>query len=167
MILVKKISLFIKESVILITSLLITLLTSWSLLDNMLDIVQILISIFGISITSYVFVIPCLRKLIDRTKKKTDIESKILELNNELQSDMKWLLVSAVLIVIISIINLTDIIILKDIETINIMFFSISSLKAFVLELISYCIIINDISACYDYTSTIFSMISDIYLTKD
>ena len=148
-----------KILIAIILSILFTIISSDNITNNIELTIQILMTLLGLCITSYVFICsPISERLSICNKKDRDIGLKMI---NELEDDMKKIFLFSVLIIIVSIIQNIDYPLIKDVCIYNDLI-NIESIKMIIFNSILSCSFLLGMLGFYDFIYASFVIIKKL-----
>ena len=148
-----------KIFIAIILSIVFTIISTDNITNNYELTIQILMTLLGLCITSYVFVCsPISERLSICNKKDRDIGLRMI---NELEDDMKKIFKFSVLIIIVSIIQNIDYPLIKDVSIYNDLI-NIESIKMIIFNSMLSCSFILGMMGFYDFIYASFVIIKKL-----
>lgn len=126
--------------------------------------VPILLTILGLCITSYTFILVPIQNITNGNKEKKDLVSNLL---NEYKDNMIFIFVSCIILISLDLIYSIDFPLISNPTSINFSLFKISSLKLFFKLIIEDFFCILSLNSFYDIMQSIFILVSYSVLNKD
>lgn len=140
---------------ILLTSIIFTICTNDNITNNSELLIQILLTLLGLCITSYIFICS---PISDVVSKNRDLKSSAINLLNKLEEDMKIIFYITLIIIFVTIMKNTNFIFIKNPCELNFGIFVIKSFKHFLFNTsISFCFILG-LAGFYDFIIASFKI---------
>lgn len=140
---------------ILLSSIIFTICTNDNITNNSELVIQILLTLLGLCITSYIFICS---PISDVVSKNRDLKSSAINLLNKLEEDMKIIFYITLIIIFVTIMKNTNFIFIKNPCELNFGIFVIKSFKHFLFNTsISFCFILG-LAGFYDFIIASFKI---------
>ena len=139
----------------LVLSFIIAMCTDNSITSNAELTVQILLTLLGLCITTYVFICSPISKA---ASKKIELKKEAVNLLKKLEDDMKAIFYITLIIIITSILKSTDFVLLKDPINLDFGLFIIKSFKLLTLNTVLTFSFNLGMLGFYDFISAIFKL---------
>lgn len=139
----------------LLFSITFTVCTSDNITNNAELVIQILLTLLGLCMTSYVFICSPISDVVTKNK---DLKSSAINLLNKLEEDMKIIFYITLIIIFLTIIKDTNFMFIKNPCELDFGVFVIKSFKHFLFNTsISFCFILG-LAGFYDFVIASFKI---------
>ena len=148
----------------LILSLVFAIFTDNNITTNVELTIQILLTLLGLCITSYIFICGPISSVVSKNK---NLKTSAINLINKLEEDMKTIFYIALIIIAVSIMKKLDFIFIKNPHEVDFELFIIKSFKDFVFNsVLSFCFILG-LMGFYDYICASFKVTKNLLFINE
>lgn len=131
-------------------------------LNDSKSLIEILLTILGLSFTSFSFISQSIKKIINNSKKNAkDLEPFLNSFEKSVQEDIFFIFYSIIVLILINIITYTDIPLITNPINICFSLFTISSVKMFIVNFFVSFITCLSIYSFYDLMKASFKFLQN------
>lgn len=147
----------------IIISLLIGMFNIELIFNDNKTMIQTLLSILGLALTSYTFVLVPIQNIVDDNKEKNALVNRLLK---EYKDNMQFIFFSCIFLIAVDLIYKINFPFISDPLNIDFGLFKIYSLKTFLRITIEDFLCIISLYSFYDIIKSIFILVSNSFINK-